>query len=335
MMQLRYFLVVLLVSFTLWGMGQTPSASLLYDIPASVEAGKPFIVRMKFSPINMNGIARIQQSWPRGFSINEVENAGSIFSYSKSQLQFLWISLPAIKEIDLSFEVTASADYTGKVEIPALIAYLEDNQRKELNFQALRLEVQGKGKKAFEKPISPTLSNETLLADSKTPPIRKENTSTHKQESPEIKNAGVKKKVGTEKQINPVAVKEIKTPVKTESKSATPPRKNESIKPAVLTPQTTSELSKTRITFRIQVAALPEKSDKAAIAKDFGVETNELQEENHNGLYKYTFGEFTTLADARKIMNSNARMKGIAFISGYRNGIRIDLEEAIRLSKEK
>ena len=80
---------------------------------------------------------------------------------------------------------------------------------------------------------------------------------------------------------------------------------------------------------------MPEKSDKAAIAKDFGVEVKELQEESHNGLYKYTFGEFPSLADARKKMNSNARMKGKAFIAGYRNGIRIDLEEAIRLSKEK
>jgi hypothetical protein len=41
------------------------------------------------------------------------------------------------------------------------------------------------------------------------------------------------------------------------------------------------------------------------------------------------------LAEARKKMNANPKMKGKAFITGYRNGIRIDLEEAIRLSKEK
>ena len=170
MMQLRYFLVVLVVGFNLYGMGQSPSASISYDIPATVEAGTPFTIGMKLNRGSISGIARIQQSWPRGFSMNEVENAGSIFSFSKSQLQFLWISLPEEQEINLRFEVTASAAYAGPVEIPVIFAYLESNQRKELPLPPLKFQVLGKGSNVFEKPVSPTLIMETSLAESKKSP---------------------------------------------------------------------------------------------------------------------------------------------------------------------
>ena len=350
MMQLRYLLVVLIISFNLYGMGQSPSASITYDFPATVEAGTPFTIGMKLNRGNVTGIARIQQSWPRGFSINEVENAGSIFSFSKSQLQFLWISLPAEQEISLRFEVTASAAYSGPVEIPVIFAYLEGNQRKKQPMPALQFQVLGKGSKVFEKPVSPALSAQTALTETQKsspeqkvstekksplttaktnpgipaekpgkPPVKKENGTSTKKEASITKSTGVKQDIVSDKTIKPISVTGIQPAAKTQ----------------VATPKATAAPSKSNVTFRIQVAALPEKTDKSLIAKDFGVDENDLQEESHNGLYKYTFGEFPSLADARKQMNSNARMKGKAFIAGYRNGIRIDLEDAIRLSKEK
>jgi hypothetical protein len=89
------------------------------------------------------------------------------------------------------------------------------------------------------------------------------------------------------------------------------------------------------IRFKIQLAALPQKSDLTKIAKEFEIPEKEITEEKHNGLFKYTYGEFPTLEEARKKMNSNNHMKSKSFVAGYRNGMRIDLEEAIRLNKTK
>ena len=89
------------------------------------------------------------------------------------------------------------------------------------------------------------------------------------------------------------------------------------------------------ISFKIQLAALPQKSALNSIAKEFEITEKEITEEKHNGLFKYTYGEFPSLAEARKKMNANKHMKSKSFVAGYRNGKRIDLEEAIRLSKTK
>jgi hypothetical protein len=89
------------------------------------------------------------------------------------------------------------------------------------------------------------------------------------------------------------------------------------------------------ISFKIQLAALPQKTALNSIAKEFEITEKEITEEKHNGLFKYTYGEFSTLEDARKKLNANNHMKSKSFVAGYRNGMRIDLEDAIRLSKTK
>jgi hypothetical protein len=64
------------------------------------------------------------------------------------------------------------------------------------------------------------------------------------------------------------------------------------------------------------------------------VDEKAIREEKHNAMFKYTTGEFATLSDAKKSMATNTKMKQGAFVTGYNNGSRIDLEEAIRLSKK-
>ncbi|HOY49348.1 MAG TPA: hypothetical protein PL185_08800 [Flavobacteriales bacterium] len=333
---------------------QQELAVLTYSVPEKIEAGTPFQVSMTLNRGAITGIARIQQSWPRGFTINEVENAGAIFSFSKKQLQFLWVTLPTEQEIKVTFEVTASKDYAGKLEIPGILAYLEGSQRKELTFNPLKLDILGKGTKAFEKPASPSLSASSdtkikspAIAEKPSTPVKTSPASSPvKKEVAPLKPAPKleqkEKPVTPKKESVPIVKKEVpKTPETkkgapiTEEKPKTEPVKTPAKIETTTSPSTSTSTSKSAISFRIQVAALPQKADKETIARDFSVEAKDLQEESHNGLFKYTFGEYPNLAEARKKMNANPKMKGKAFITGYRNGIRIDLEEAIRLSKEK
>jgi outer membrane biosynthesis protein TonB len=333
---------------------QQELAVLSYSVPEKIEAGTPFQVSMTLNRGSITGIARIQQAWPRGFSINEVENSGAIFSFSKKQLQFLWVTLPTEQEIKVTFEVTASKDYAGKLEIPGILAYLEDNQRKEIKFNPLKLDILGKGTKAFEKPASPSLSASSdtqtkspAIAEKSSTPVKTSPTTTPvKKEVAPLKPAPKleqkEKSVTPKKESSPLVKKEApknaetkKSVPATEIKPKTEPAKTPAKTENTASPSTSTSTTKSAISFRIQVAALPQKAEKETIARDFNVEAKDLQEESHNGLFKFTFGEYPNLAEARKKMNANPKMKGKAFITGYRNGIRIDLEEAIRLSKEK
>jgi hypothetical protein len=352
-----FSLFLCLCFFTSFVFGQAETVDASYTLPDSAFAGIPFEIGLKINRGNIEGIARIQQEWPLGFSVNEVENAGAIFSMSKSQLQFLWITLPKSQELNIRFEVTANKEYSGAIEIPMVFIYLKDDIRKEISLQSLKMTIHGKGKRTFENIKTTNKPAETLVHVDQNKPVQEkqieQGTIAEKSTNSDIKSTITKEKA-TPPKVNPVKKKEnttasSKTDSLSQNKSQTS-KQNATIPPANLetsnkkssntdtkkkgeTPASSSAVS--LISFKIQLAALPQKSALTTIAKEFEISEKEISEEKHNGLFKYTYGEFPTLVDARKKMNANKQMKSKSFVAGYRNGLRIDLEEAIRLSKTK
>ena len=349
------FLVVIFLSkFTSFAFGQVETVNASYTLPDSAFAGIPFEVGLNLNRGDIEGIARIQQEFPLGFSMNEVENAGAIFSMSKSQLQFLWITLPKSQELNIRFEVTANKEYAGTVEIPMVFIYLKDDVRKEINLPSLKITIHGKGNRVFENPkktaqttaqvipsksiqekpiVQSTIADKSTQTDKKSASTKENKTSTKVEpvKKTEIKSASSKidslsqNKSQTSKQTATIPPAKLEINNKKNS--------NADSKKIVETPSTSSAVSV--ISFKIQLAALPQKSALTAIAKEFEIDEKQITEEKHNGLFKYTYGEFPTLIEARKKMNANKQMKSKSFVAGYRNGLRIDLEEAIRLSKTK
>ncbi len=339
--------------FTSFVFSQAKNVVASYTLPDSAFAGIPFEIGLKINRGNFEGIARIQQDWPLGFSVNEVENAGAIFSMSKSQLQFLWITLPKSQELNLRFEVTANKEYSGNIEIPMVFIYLKEDVRKEIVLPSLNMTIHGNGNSALGN-IKPAQTTSQIIPNKSIQEKQIEHASTvEKSIQSDKKVASTKEKI-TPPREEPVKKVEIKTVTiksdtlsqnkaqtnkKTETistvKSEINNKKNTQLeqKKSLMTHNNTIIVSIIR--FKIQLAALPQKSDVTKIAKEFEIPEKEITEEKHNGLFKYTYGEFPTLEEARKKMNTNNYMKNKSFVAGYRNGMRIDLEEAIRLSKTK
>jgi hypothetical protein len=352
------FLFVLfcsLFSTLAFGQGETVNAS--YTLPDSAFAGIPFEIGLNLNRGNIEGIARIQQEWPLGFSVNEVENAGAIFSMSKSQLQFLWITLPKSQELNIRFEVTVHKEYSGNIEIPLVFIYLKDDVRKEITLPSLKMTIHGKGNRTFENIKTTNKPAETLAQVVPNKPLQErpiESATKAEKPTQSDKKSTLTKEKATPPKVEQVKKKEnITESSKTDSLSQ---NKSQTSKQTAITPSANLEASNKKssntdtkkkgetpssstavsvISFKIQLAALPQKSALTTIAKEFEISEKEISEEKHNGLFKYTYGEFPTLVEARKKMNANKQMKSKSFVAGYRNGLRIDLEEAIRLSKTK
>ena len=349
--------VVLFFSlYTSFAFGQVETVNASYTLPDSAFAGIPFEVGLKLNRGNIEGIARIQQEFPLGFSINEIENAGAIFSMSKSQLQFLWIALPKQNEFEIRFEVTANKEYSGAIEIPTKFIYLENNVRKELELPLLKMTIQSKGSRSFEKiktPVLPQQTNaqtnahqsNTIKINEISKPAKSININsqenTEKGKAIPEKVEASKNPVSSSKSIKTDSIAQTKNQLKKTEPSNTPARmENTSNNKLKVEEKKNDKINSNPsnisvISFKIQLAALPQKSDIAAIAKEFEINEKDITEEKHNGLFKYTFGVFKSLTDARKTLNENNQMKSKSFVAGYRNGLRIDLEEAIRLSKIK
>jgi len=348
-----FSLILFFSLFTSFALGQAETLDARYSLPDSAFAGIPFEIGLKINPGNIEGIARIQQDWPLGFSVNEVENAGAIFSMSKSQLQFLWITLPKSKELNLRFEVTANKEYSGNIEIPMVFIYLKEDVRKEIVLPSLNMTIHGKGNRAFGN-IKPAQTTAQIIPNKSIQEKQIEHaTHVDKSIQSDKKVASTKEKTTPPKEepIKKVEIKTVtsnsdtlsrnktKTNKKTETispeKSEISNKKNTQLEQKKSLETLNNTINVSIISFKIQLAALPQKSDLTKIAKEFEITEKEITEEKHNGLFKYTYGEFPTLEEARKKMNANNHMKSKSFVAGYRNGMRIDLEEAIRLNKTK
>ena len=338
---------------TSFAFGQAETLDASYSMPDSAFAGTPFEIGLKINHGNIEGIARIQQDWPLGFSVNEVENAGAIFSMSKSQLQFLWITLPKSQELNLRFEVTANKECSGNIEIPMVFIYLKEDVRKEIVLPSLNMTIHGKGNRALGN-IKPAQTTSQIIPNKSIQERQIENaTKVEKSIQSDKKGVSTKEKTNPT-QLEPVKKVEIKTV--TNKSDSLSQNKTQTNKKTGTSSNVKSEISNKNISqldqkksekthnsttnvsiirFKIQLAALPQKSDLTKIAIEFEIPEKEITVEKHNGLFKYTYGEFPTLEEARKKMNANNRMKSKSFVAGYRNGMRIDLEEAIRLNKTK
>ena len=352
-----FSLILFFSLFRSFAFGQVETVVASYTLPDSAFAGIPFEIGLKINRGNVEGIARIQLEWPLGFSVNEVENAGAIFSMSKSQLQFLWITLPKSQELNIRFEVTANKEYSGNIEIPMVFIYLKEDVRKEIVLPSLNMTIHGKGNRAFGniKPAQTISETTSQIIPNKSIQERQIENATKVEKSiqSDKKGASIKEKTNPP-QLEPVKKVEIKTVTnKSDSLSQNKTQTNKktgtiSNVKSEINNKNISQLDQKKsgktlnsttnvsiIRFKIQLAALPQKSDLTKIAIEFEIPEKEITEEKHNGLFKYTYGEFPTLEEARKKMNANNHMKSKSFVAGYRNGMRIDLEEAIRLNKTK
>lgn len=127
---------------------------------------------------------------------------------------------------------------------------------------------------------------------------------------------------------NPIVATPTETEVTANIDESNPPAAPVT-KPA--TPKKTTNQSTDKILFRIQIAAdnieVPDEKLKAIYSGTMKVD----HIVNKNGWHKYSIGEFSTYEKALELKLS-CGVEG-AFIVGYKNNVKIDILEAIRLSK--
>jgi len=92
------------------------------------------------------------------------------------------------------------------------------------------------------------------------------------------------------------------------------------------------EAASESVYFSIQLSAFSKPVDKTTIAKEFNLKPEVVREEQHNGLIKYITGRYKSVQEAKKAVAENKAMTGNVFITGYKDNVRIELEEAIHLS---
>ncbi len=304
-------------------------AQVKYTFSAAPETGKEIEVSFKIPVKGLNGMARLQQDFPKGFEVSEAEQEGSILTFSNGTLQLLWIQLPAVDSLPVKYTLRALQGYGGKAEIPGVFHFIQNAKRESIRLNPMVLQVSGEAVKRF----TPVKKEAEPVASAKATPVAKTAEKPRETTKPSTSSTATQTKAkGSEAPAAGNAKKEAPKPPSDGDKK--PVAANNPVKPeAKETAPSKKNVKADKVSFRIQIAAAQEKANVSDLAKKFGVEADKIKEEEHSGMFKYTVGEFPSLADARKVLNANPALKSGAFVAGYQNGQRIELEEAIRLSK--
>lgn len=297
---------------------QAQADKIRFDVPKEILVGQTFELGIHFSLTSVAGMARLQLDFPKGFEVQESKNAGAVFTYSANLLQLLWIQLPTTDSLHCSVSVRCLPEYGGKAEIPARFYYLENGERKEIGLNNCKLNISGEASKRFiplkREELEPTMPVVPKSGTKSTEKLKTQDTPSR---------APINSPISGKKGEIPQATKSEHS--KAEDKLTENGNKRE---------EKSENTSTNVITFRIQLAASSEKGQPELLAERYKVKPEEISEEFHSGMYKYTFGNFNNLAAARDAMGTNEALKTGCFIAGYNNGTRIALEEAIRLSKK-
>jgi len=317
----------LLVLFFVFSVVYAQNIEVTVNPPPNIEIGKPNKIEVSVSKGNVTGIARMQFELPKGLKAMEGRTNGGLFSFSNHVVQVLWIQLPIESLFTFDFSILPDSNYSGTAEIGGRLSYIVDTKKVETIITPLQLKISGQGEKSFEKykaPATKVIPLKPAVAKPAQSVIPKPTVSANNPKplvKTELKTPVESKKILLPKKEGIQVKKE--NPEKNKTISKTPE------KPAAIVPITKKE----NITFKLQLAASSSMLDKTQLSKQFNYKIETINEEQINNMYKYTTGEFAAFKDAKKALTMNESLKGKAFIVGYKDGKRIDLEEAIQLSK--
>jgi hypothetical protein len=96
--------------------------------PASAKAGSEFTVQVKISKGSIGGFARFQDELPEGFTATPIETKGADFRFEAQKVKFIWTSLPADADFEVSYKVTVANTASGDKTISSKFSYIEDSQ---------------------------------------------------------------------------------------------------------------------------------------------------------------------------------------------------------------
>jgi len=107
--------------------------SLVLNSSDQVEAGSEIYVEITLSKSDFESFARFQQEIPAGLTPIPVNTANADFSFSDQKIKFIWLKLPAEKEITISYKLQVDQRLKGRFNLDGRFSYIADNERRSVD----------------------------------------------------------------------------------------------------------------------------------------------------------------------------------------------------------
>lgn len=329
--------------------GGEPTGSINAARKITALGSNEYQIDVKIKKDGTKGFARYSDNLPEGYTARQLKTDGSSFSVADGKIKFVWVSVPATEELNISYVLKGSN--TKAVSLNGEYSYLEDNQSKKI------------------KPNDDELPASADVANSANPPVSNPASNPGNEKSNEAVNTSVPEKsepsvttpvsgnvpakeATTETTANTIkdkSVNESQSPVSSEkttltNTSSTSPGNTEN------TPNTTTSSSKTEATltenmkkkegnvnYAVQVGAFSNSNVSASTLSGKFNLTENVKSEMADGFHKFMVGSHAEYKQARDHRESIRNNNGIrsAFVVAYNAGRRITVQEALTISNQK
>ena len=96
--------------------------------PPNAQQGQEFEIKITINKGDVSGFARLQLDFPEGFTVKSTQLQGATFTFKDNKARFLWMALPADKEMSVNCRATASASNSGNQDFEGAFSYVLNNE---------------------------------------------------------------------------------------------------------------------------------------------------------------------------------------------------------------
>ena len=164
------------------------SCSRTFDA-MKINPGKTFLVTLKVEKSNVSGVGKIIENIPDGFTAQEVENNGAIFSQKGNQVKFLWMTLPSDNEFTVSYKIMVDENLNGNKVIDGKMSYLDGDVTKNALIDGTSIEITNTQQDIQTAGIEQNSNDETTASADEEKTTQENNTSDKTIDSDEEKES--------------------------------------------------------------------------------------------------------------------------------------------------
>ena len=264
-----------------------------------------FNVKVSISKKGVEGFAKVSEIIPDGFTAEEINPNGGVFSFKEKQAKILWMAIPKSDEVEIEYLIKSETAQNGGYSISGSFAYLENDVTQDHKIEASSFMLN------VEEVIAETIEENTAEVEEEentTEVEEEEITAEVSENNPEETETTIQEKVEEEVDKNTSA-------------------KNTENLTSIPNPET-------GVSYKVQVGAGHQTIPSNWFAQKFNL-NDDINTENHEGWIKYVVGSFNEYKSARDKRNVVRNKVKRAFVTAYNSGKRITVQEALMISNQK
>jgi hypothetical protein len=117
------------------------NVSVKMDVPAQVNAGSEFEVRITLNKGDLDGFSRFQQNIPAGLSAISDQSSNADFTFTDKRVRLIWLRVPKNDEITVSYKVKVDERLKGNFTLGGKFSYIDNNERKFVDVSAVSVTI--------------------------------------------------------------------------------------------------------------------------------------------------------------------------------------------------